>query len=422
MHSPLQLSKNCRLETDKQQLVFSYQSEPVTLSFAETAILECLVQHQSEIQTKERLQDLGWPNRVVSATSLMQCISQLRKKLELETDIEIKTIPRYGYVLHLKRVNDQEKTSKSLHKKKLINKKKLIIISTLILITTVGHFVWQSRTTMPWLHSNNTITINGTVGNIDVYRDNKFPQPTDNQLQSIANIQIEPELSQNDAFSQFAGFALLNKTNNSFALCPNYANNQCPGDNLINISSDSQKGAHLLLSDFLATKIRMEQKTYNKLLLSDLTHINGNLKEEVYHADLYFKVQDTILVRADFRISLVHLESGTGIFYFAVCITDEHCSGTPIRFEIRGEFTQNHYVWLNQDIDVFNVNINKTELSSPNALSASAESLYLALRKQHLTEKTMTFYRVYQDNGTAAWIIPLQQYNMVWMQKLELHL
>ncbi|MCL2915155.1 helix-turn-helix domain-containing protein [Shewanella corallii] len=415
----MQLNKDCRLEAGKQQLIFSRCNEPVSLSFAETAILECLLRHQGEVVSKEALQQAGWPGRVVASSSLMQCISQLRKKLESEQDIELKTIPRHGYALHLSSdFNPLQPNAPD----QSTSKTKLWWLLLPALLTVALLIFWQRPVITPvWLSSTADIKVNNTSAHVQVYRTPDMKTPSDSQLQSLANQQITPEPNWQSPFDNYQGFALLSADNQSFALCPNYQGSQCPGDKLINISSDSLKGGHVELSDFLATKIRMEQKTYNKLLLPELTASSGELKEEVYHADLYFKIQDHLLVRSDFRISLVHLEQDSGLFYFAACVTDEACSSSPIRFEIRGDFKQSHQQWQGQKIDIFTVDINKTELSSPNALSAAAQSLYLTLRKQHLTQEQMTFYRLYQDDDTSVWLVPLQQYNMVWMQKLELH-
>lgn len=420
MGNAVQLNQDCRLEAGKQQLVFSHTPEPVSLSYAETAILECLLHHRGEVVSREVLQQVGWPGRVVASSSLMQCISQLRKKLESEPDIELKTIPRHGYALHLSSETTLE--SKAAVSKPN-NKLKLGLAALLPVLIAIALLIqWLHPVQTPgWLASVADIQINNTRASMQVYRTPDIPMPTDQQLQALANQQITPEPDWQSPFNSYQGFALLSDDNHSFALCPNYQNGQCPGDKLINISSDSLKGGHVQLSDFLATKIRMEQKTYNKLLLPELTESSGELTEEVYHADLYFKVQDHLLVRSDFRISLVHLSQDSGLFYFAACITDEACSSSPIRFEIRGDFSQSRQQWQGKEIDIFTVDINKTELSSPNSLSATAQSLYLALRKQHLTQEQVTFYRLYQDDGTSVWLVPLQQYNMVWMQKLELH-
>ncbi|WP_299802855.1 helix-turn-helix domain-containing protein [uncultured Shewanella sp.] len=409
----MQITPMLSLNVTQQHLIDAEDSSRIELSYAETAVLQLMLKHQGTLITREALLEAGWHDRVVSASSLQQCISVLRKKLANYPDIELKTIPRHGYVLHLA---NQNKTK--FKKPKAVLVFAIAVIASLFLLG----YAYINHHQAPY----NEILVNSKLsnvsGNIRVFT------ATD-QVQFSAEIankrlanQISNEPNWQAPFSSFTSFALLSDKMDSFAICPDYQQNQCSGNQLINISSETDHGSQLELSDFLTTKIRMEQKTYNKLDLPELKKHQGDLKEQIYHGDLYFAIDDHRLVRSDIRISLVDLASDNGIFYFAACITDEDCYTTPIRYEIRGHFKRTTEKWQQRTVERFDIEVSKTTLSSPNALSDTAQIIYLALRKQHLTQEQLSFYRVYQDDGTAIWQLPLVNDNIMWMQRQTLKL
>ncbi|MGL4473788.1 MAG: winged helix-turn-helix domain-containing protein [Shewanella sp.] len=417
----LPLSANCLLDFSKQQLIFANGTTIVELSFAETAILKYLIEHNGNLVTKDELLRQGWPGRMVASSSLLQSVSLLRKKLSSEPCVELKTIPRHGYVLHLMQIPPSANKHSQVQKNYL---NRWIISGLLLAALGTGLLAQYHNDSdpLPWQQQTLPVTINGLVTNNHVYTVvNSKPLQVD-KLQHAVELQITREHNWQPPFTHFEAYSVLDSQHHSLALCPDYSNGQCPGDALINISGDPLVGGKLSLSDFLATKIRMEQKTYNKLQLPELAEIEGDLVEDVYHGDLYFKVKDNLLVRSDFRISLINFSEHTGLLYFAACITDENCATSPIRFEMRGDFERTQRIWQGKPIDIFTLKTNRTELSSPNALSNTAKTLYLDLRKQHLTQTTRTFYRLYQDDGTAVWLVPFKNYYMVWMQKISLKL
>lgn len=71
------------------------------LGQSETLVLSTLIQHAGELLTKDRLLDLGWPNKVVAPNSLTAAVKQIRKALKLiEQDVFIETVYRRGYIFH----------------------------------------------------------------------------------------------------------------------------------------------------------------------------------------------------------------------------------------------------------------------------------------------------------------------------------
>jgi DNA-binding winged helix-turn-helix (wHTH) protein len=74
----------------------------VRLSAAETAILERLLWEEGVVHSKETLLAVGWQGRPVSANSLPVAIANLRRQLQAAPpELEIRTLPRQGYLLKL---------------------------------------------------------------------------------------------------------------------------------------------------------------------------------------------------------------------------------------------------------------------------------------------------------------------------------
>lgn len=411
----MQLTTKLSLNVAQQHLFDAEDSSRIELSYAETAVLQLMLKHQGTLITREALLEAGWHDRVVSPSSLQQCISVLRKKLANYPEIELKTIPRHGYILHL---STTEKPNKITPKNRAVWLFTIAVFACLLLMT----YGYVSHHQPPYSETQLDSQLSQVKGKMTLFS----PRKSETILASTANQrlsnQIGNELDWQAPFKTFNSFALLNDKMDNFAICPDYQNQTCSGKQLINISSEKGHGSKLALSDFLTTKIRMEQKTYNKLDLPELRKHQGDLKEQIYHGDLYFSIDDHRLVRSDIRISLVDLAPASGIFYFAACITDEDCYTTPIRYEIRGQFKRTSEKWHHRKVERFDIEVSKTTLSSPNALSDTAQIIYLALRKQHLTQTGLSFYRVYQDDGTAVWQLPLVNNNIMWMQRQTLKL
>lgn len=412
----MQLTSELSLNVAQQQLYNHRTSTCIDLSYAETAILQQLLSQQGELVTKDTLMRIGWPNRVVAPSSLQQCISMLRKKLADQPTIELKTVPRHGYLLQLPH---QPAVTKPFTRPTM----PVLLAIALLCSALLGYLSYSQQ---PQVHAYQeqglVSSLSGSQGLFTLLTsvaDNAIDEQVAAQR---LHQQLLDEPSSPPPFDTFQGFAQLSANRDSIAICPNYQAGQCPGKQLINIRGDAERAGHLALSDFLSTKIRMEQKTYNKLAIPELQQHQGQLKEQMYHGDLYFSVQDNRLVRSDIRISLVEISADQGIFYFAACITDEDCYSTPIRYEIRGHFSRSTEIWPQRRVERYDISINNTELSSPNTLTDTAQRIYLALRKQHLTHKALSFYRIYQDDGTAIWQLPLAGDNLVWMQRHTLQL
>nr|WP_201354625.1 winged helix-turn-helix domain-containing protein [Aeromonas hydrophila] len=79
-----------------------YNSELVArLGQSETLVLSALIVHAGELLTKDKLLDIGWPNKIVAPNSLTAAIKQIRKAIKhIENEVLIETVYRRGYILH----------------------------------------------------------------------------------------------------------------------------------------------------------------------------------------------------------------------------------------------------------------------------------------------------------------------------------
>ncbi|QIZ78131.1 hypothetical protein [Ferrimonas lipolytica] len=129
-----------------------------------------------------------------------------------------------------------------------------------------------------------------------------------------------------------------------------------------------------------------------------------------------------VIARADMRISAVPQEDNSGLFYFAACVTDEDCFTTPLKYRVHGRYIETQEYWGERPVSRFTVDLTSVDLSSPNRLSKMANKLYRSFRKSELSLAELVFFRVYQDDNTAVWMIPFTNNSLVWMQKRTLHL
>ncbi|MBY6186537.1 helix-turn-helix domain-containing protein [Marinobacter hydrocarbonoclasticus] len=412
----MQLSPQLRFDPDKLLLSDSDSDTTIELTFAEARILEALSAEAGQVVSKATLLEAGWPARVVGDSSLQNALSTLRKKLSPYRDIELKTIPRRGYTLHL-----PEPQSLSPRR---FTKPAMAAVVLAVLVLLVGVLFWldpspRARFAEQTLPSR----VSGVEGPMWVLTE-PTAAPVDKVVLAnrVAN-QLVPEPGWQPPFDRYQGMALLSEQGDSLVLCPGYDNGQCPGKSLISIFGAPNDGGHQRLSDFLATKIRMEEKTYNSLKFEELGDDTGGMVEQLYFGDAYFKLdQDQRLARADLRISAVPQEAHSGLFYFAACVTDEDCHTTPVKYRVRGRYIETKERWGDRRVTRYTVTPTSVELSSPNRLSKMARQLYREFRRSELGREELVFYRLYLDDKTAIWMLPFADNSMVWMQRRTLHL
>ncbi|AQS38344.1 transcriptional regulatory protein [Shewanella psychrophila] len=435
----LKVTPYLELDSEAKHLVDQTSGETIDLTFSESAVLTYLLSVPDVICGKEVLLEQGWPDRVVAATSLTQCISTLRKKLEPYPEVQLKTIARRGYQVHVSARPDTEvpqvKDSESITKARFHVSLVVKITGVLMLLLITGICWFNSdhysviEETNKW-NSDRDIPLNigGTIGSAQLI----YPDGVNQLHPSMWQKHIAPESNSIKGIDNFNAFALTDGNHYSFAVCPNGELGACPAEQLINITSIDLKPAGLNMSQFMALTDKMESRIrYNRILIPNNevfneeaggTELVPELIEHHYHGDVYFPVAKELLVRADLSVSMVYEGDDTGKFYSSTCITDEDCLTTPIKYKIRGQFKQYKQTINNMAVDVFKVDVSQKDLIKPDAVSSSAMHFYREIRKHNIRDEELYYYRIYKDETTAVWIVPLMGNIVAWTkyEKVEL--
>ncbi|QQX80701.1 winged helix-turn-helix transcriptional regulator [Shewanella sp. KX20019] len=415
------------LELDEQakQLLDRANSTTISLTFSESAILYQLLTTDS-VCDKDELLAVGWPDRVVAATSLTQCVSTLRKKLEAYPEVQLKTVARRGYELHVSErshikmlaVNDAESI-----KTALIDVSMVVKVGGILVLAALFLICWYSsdyhntvKNTGLWnADKKMALNIGGTKEIVPMF----YQSNVEYLHQSMWQKHLAPESNHVSHIDNFKGYVATDGNNYSMAACPNYTEGECNCHGLMNITAIDINPAGLNISQFAELTERLEKRIrYNKIIIphgkNELEHSQGDIIEHHYHADVYFPVADELLVRSDLSLSLIYEGENTGQFYSAACITDEDCLTTPIKYKLRGTFKQYQQKIDDMTVDVFQVKVSQKEFIKPETVSPSAMYFYRAIRKHDITDEELYFYRIYTDNKSAVWITPILGSIVAW--------
>ncbi|NRD75448.1 winged helix-turn-helix domain-containing protein [Shewanella sp. VB17] len=427
----LEVTPYLTLNCEANHLVDHVNSTRIELTFSESALLSRLLSTPDAICDKDELLQVGWPDRVVALTSLTQCISTLRKKLEPYPEVQLKTIARRGYQLHLS-VNVDVKVA-AKNKWGAIKKP---ITAVPLMAKACGIFVVILLIMFGWLNSDyfavkqevskwradKTISLNigGTHENAVLV----YPKGVDKLDPFMWQKKIAPETNSIPAIDRFDAFAFTDGQHYSFASCPTNNEGHCIADQMINLAAINSDPAALDMSKFIELSQKMENRIrYNRVLIPpNVTFENQGQKTDVepefvehhYYGDIYFPVANELLVRADLGISLVYEGESNGQFYSSTCMTDEDCLTTPIKYQIRGQFEQYKGMFDKLEVDVFHVKLTQKNLIKPETVSASAMDLYREIRKDNIRDEALFYYRIHQDQQTSVWVVPLFGNIIVW--------
>ncbi len=420
----LKITPYLELDEEAKQLVDHANNMAVTLTASESAVLHLLLLSSSSVCTKEDLLAAGWPDRVVAATSLTQCVSTLRKKLEPYPEVMLRTIAGRGYQLnvstrsHIKMlaVNDAESVRAAI-----VDVSLLVKFSGIVIVLMIGLSIWYFsdyhgvvKDTASW-NADKSIELN--IGGVKqdvqlLYKDNVA-----HLHPSMWQKHLAPEVNHLNSLNKFNGFALTDGNYYSMAVCPDADDMHCSGKGLINITAIDPTPAGLNMKNFAALTKKMEQRIrYNRVIIPRNEPGTSGFVEHHYHADVYYPVQGNMLVRSDISLSLIYEGEDSGKFYSAACITDEECKTTPIKYKIKGTFKQYRKQINHLDVDVFHVKVAQKELIKPDEVSSSAMHFYREIRKHEIVDSDLYFYRVYKDTDTAVWIVPLLGNLVAWYE------
>ncbi len=424
----LKITPYLELDDEAQELHDRTNGATIGLTYSESAILAHLLSVQDAICDKEELIKIGWPDRVVAASSLTQCISTLRKKLESYSEIQLKTIARRGYQLHISsksHITMLAVTDAGSIKEALIDVSLMVkIVGVFILLAIIGVYWYGSdyhkviKQTGHW-QGDKSISLN-VGGHMETFA-LIHPRGEQRIHASMWQKHIAPETNFVENFSPYKGFAFTDGTHYSLATCQTNDKEECVGDT-INLTNINMMPAGLDMIEFIhLSKVMEDRIRYNRVLIPTVD-TSGELTEHHYHSDIYFPVADELLIRADLGISLVYDTPLGGKFYSKACITDQDCLTTPIKYQIRGDFEQYRQKIGQFDVDVFHVKVQQKDLVMPEVVSDSAMHFYRELRKHNIRDEELYYYRVYADKDSAVWIVPLMGNLITWSkyEKVEL--
>ncbi|GGE70752.1 winged helix-turn-helix domain-containing protein [Shewanella carassii] len=424
-----QLTPYLVLDAKAKHLLDQRDGSEIVLSFSEAQVLSHLLSAPGNVFGKDELLAVGWPERVVALTSLTQCISILRKKLEPYPEIQLKTVARRGYQLniseqshvHMLAISDGEAIRNALVSVSL----KIKILGILLLLGLVGFFWYFSdyhemvKHVSQW-HADKQLPLNvgGTLASAQLF----YHDGAEKLHPSMWQKHLTPEGNVIQGLKHFSAYAATDGRNYSFAVCPSADEAGCDGDGIINITTIDPNPAGLNMKEFLPLSRVMERRIrYNRIIIPAAVD-DAEVIEHNYHADIYFPVAGELLVRTDLSLSLVYEGKDSGRFYSSACVTDQDCITTPIKYQLRGNFQQYSAEISGNQVDVFQVKVTQKELTKPNNVSDSAMHFYREIRKDDIRDEVIYYYRIHQDHKTAVWIVPQMGNLLAWTTYSEVKL
>ena len=84
---------------DKNKMLIQFGNQYRELNYNETLVLDLLTTNINSVIDKETLKEAGWPNTIVTDSSLQKTIQKLRLALAICESTELKTISGVGYTL-----------------------------------------------------------------------------------------------------------------------------------------------------------------------------------------------------------------------------------------------------------------------------------------------------------------------------------
>ncbi|USD37169.1 winged helix-turn-helix domain-containing protein [Ferrimonas sp. SCSIO 43195] len=435
----MKLSKHLTIDEERRELIDHKLNQTHPLSFAELAILTLLLQEHGGVVDKQTLTDAGWPGRVVAQSSLTQCVSTLRRKLAGHPEVELKTIPRYGYSLCCTQAAPAEVAPSSEPRRPQLNEAQpgrarprwrwltlpavLILVAFLHLSGTLTQITdWVLLMNQPGVaeiepdrmrvgsHPNQVHRV--------VFEDETAVEQVSPQ-QFIANWRRADEMlpevrPQQSYLKQSADF-------DSIALCADY-DGQCRDRQPLNLVRRHDQQPPLDLKWLQETKLRMEQVTYNKILLDRFDGPTEGMLEDVYRADVYYYGDSDNVVRGDLRFSVLYQSDNHGQLLVAACFTDAVNKEISMRYEFSGPFRVQQRTVDGKAVKRFLIDVDNQNFRRPEQLSEEGAVIYREIQRAVLSKKQMTLHQLYEDDQSGVWSLPLWGETVVWAHRAKLTL
>jgi|GEM_PF-4851016 len=434
----MKLSKYLSIDLESRELFDERNHVRISLSLAELEIIKLLAQRIGDVVSKEALNEAGWPGRVVAPSSLTQSISTLRRKFESQNEIELKNIPRYGYSLCViesdesvepKPVPQSEDGNASPEANHLSRHWRWLGIGVFFALLAGLHFSGKLKQTVNYL----ALLAQPSVASI-------LDAETElgGQKVQLSQLRLEDQPEEHRSAAHFIGswsntdkvfdnemltriFANDNNRYESVALCNQYEG-ECKDAQPLNLVRERNTYSPLDLQWLSDTKLRMEQVTYNKILLDKFDDPAQGLVEDIYRADVYYYGASKNVVRADVRLSLVYQSPARGTLVMAACITDDLLRHVSMRYQFSGEFKMQQQTVDGQVVKSFLLDTEHVSFTSPDAISEESATIYREIRKSVLSNENQILRQIYQDANSGVWMLPLWGDTMVWAHRVEVTL
>ncbi|WP_394497296.1 winged helix-turn-helix domain-containing protein [Shewanella sp. ENK2] len=384
------LLANLNFDSDNQTLTDTRTGEQQTLSFSENAVLKQLVLSKS-VATKAELQSAGWPNRNATDASLNQCISTLRRKLAIDELLELKTIPRHGYLLVLPKEKSSFESPFPIQK----FKKSLFLFASLMAVIIVIIIKHYSSVNIPFNFCTN---------------DSQF-QLSHTDCHSISL----PETQQHKPWvSHFEDYF-------SFAICQS---DDCDMTGWLNLIQSNNVITEKQITDQTQIINQQPKIPRNQLKLPEEASESKYSTEQHYNHYIYYPTPSGGTIRVDFRMTLLYTHANTGIMTVNACISLLNCDGASIQYQARHEFVEHKLVENGFNISAFETETIHQELTPDQHLGNHNELLnfYRSMRRNILLNEAIWFYRLEEKQNSAIWQLPLLGRPVAWLHRQKLAL
>ena len=440
----MKVSKYLTVDEERRLLLDSKGNLTHPLSFAELEMLKLLVAEHGEVIDKQRLTDAGWPGRIVAQSSLTQCISTLRRKLEGHPDVELKTIPRHGYCLcyvdapaapapeAIESCDSPAPGEVSAAPSRSAPRVSwrwpllglvLATVAYLHLSGGLSHALdWLRLISQPSVAAISSEPLKvGSHPNLahNVVFEEEETLPKVSPQRFVANWERVDEMlpevkAQQSYLKQSPDF-------DSIALCADF-DGICRDKQPLNLVRRHGYQPSLDLKWLQDTKLRMEQVTYNKILLDRFDGPTDGLLEDVYRADVYYYGESDNVVRGDLRLSVLYQSESKGQLLVAACFTDALNREISMRYQFSGPFRVQQTQVDGRTVKRFLIQVEDQDFRRPEQLSEEGAVIYREIQKAVLSKKQMTLHQVYEDDQSGVWSLPLWGETMVWAHRAQLTL
>ncbi|GAA4900040.1 winged helix-turn-helix domain-containing protein [Ferrimonas pelagia] len=427
------------LDCQNHHLLDLRSQQCTTLTEAESAVLLALYQHQDTVCSKGFLLEAGWPERIVAPSSLVQCICTLRKKLEPYPHLLLRTLPKQGYQLSIQPIlapenkqnappaqqattaqqpppSNPRPTSRTEPKLRTaynqLSRFKSSSRGLLVLLLLCGIIAWHTQGPLPkwggdlrWSEQIMTsLQFGAAQGPITLYTEADRSQALIKGLQAHLPTHPWPEQAPH-SFNAFGSFSPHGPVLN---LCPGEFQSPCSGQDLLNIAFPQGQTFELDMAEFIVLAKEMAQRhQFNRIELPrsvlELEQTKGPLTEEIYQADIYFPATDRLTIRADLTLSLVHTSKDKGLFSATLCLTDEDCLTTPVKYRLDGRFQRYEKKLPNGKVELFRIREVERDLEKPTKVTDGMLNFYRTVRRHSLEQGELSLYRLQQDKHSAVW-------------------